>query len=111
MLHTLVEPSHDRRATQQLVSCLDERATCKIGSEKTQHRQPDQRHNQAESRNGKGQIAFRQVKRRNERLHPSIDEADEPPNERRGDRQRSGDNDAGQKISPQARHRTGWRIL
>ncbi len=104
LLQAAIDRAHRRHPAEQLLAEIDQRAPDQIGGEEAEQRQRDHGDDQPGARQAERQIGFRPVGNRHERPHQAVDPGHEPPGQVKGDRDRAGDDQAGQEIVPEPGH-------
>ena len=89
--------------SRRLSPSLDQRAADQVGGEEAEQRQRDDGDDQAGAGDRPRQIGLRPVGGRDERTHQVVDPVDERPGQIGGDRQRPGDDQAGEEIVAEPR--------
>ena len=110
LLQAAIDRAHHRHPPEQPLAEIDQRPPDQIGGEKAQQRQRDHGDDQPGARQPERQIGFRPVGDRNERPHQAVDPGHEPPGQIEGDRDRAGDDQAGQEIVPEPGHEAARSI-
>jgi hypothetical protein len=98
LLERFVDRPDDRHPPEHDLAQLNQRAPHQIGGEKPKQGQPDEADDQTEAGNLDRQIGFGPVGDRDERRHQAVDPFYERPGQVGGDRNRAGDDEAGEKT-------------
>ena len=104
LLQAAIDRAHHRHAPEQPLAEIDQGPSDQVGGEEAQQRQRDDGNDQPRTGQPEWQVGFRPVGDGNERPHQPVDPGDEPPGQVEGDRDRTGDNEAGEEIVPESGH-------
>ena len=104
LLQAAIDRAHHRHAAEQPFAEIDQRPADQVGGEEAEQRQRDHGDDQARAGQPERQIGFRPVGHRHERADQAVDPGHEPPGQIEGDRDRTGDDQAGQEIVAETGH-------
>ena len=111
MLQRAVDIAHDRHALEHQFAEADERPAKEVCSQRADDRHTGNPEHQSDARNGKRQICFREVARRQPWLDPSIRDVHERPDHVERNAQWADNDETGQEVVADSRTKPPTRLI